>query len=227
MNPIATRWLIRTAYGIPGSDCSDLLAAWCCPCCSVNQLYQTTKAYGAPTPDAGRLNNTGAFMTQSTNENCCKNCMYACCCCPCALGTTMNNAVDMPFWMGCCCVSMCAARNIVRYQYRIGGDDCCDDYAVPMMIGMLTYMLNGVCPCAMFCTMPYFLNIIMKMLGETDTRSVKGNHPKQYLASNNPAMATATSYPMAIPAGVPVYANVPQMSAATVIPISEPVKVQY
>ena len=189
MNPISSRWLIRKAYGIQGGDFEDVFSAWCCPCCSVNQLYQTTKAYGAPAADAGRQFNTGAFTTQASNENCCRNCMYSLCCCPCAIGTTMSQSVDMPFWMGCCCVNICMARNVVRYQYRIGGDDCCDDFCVPTMIAGLTYCLSGICPCAITCALPYFLNILMVMLSETEARSVKNNWPKQYLASNPQAMA--------------------------------------
>jgi hypothetical protein len=106
---------------------------------------------------------------------------------------------------------MCQARNIVRYQYRIAGDDCCDDYCLPTMIGCLTYLLS-MCPCLVPLTLPYFLNILMKMLSETETRSVNGGWTKRFLASGP---QTATS-----PVGVVVV----QQQMPQVIVAPQPIK---
>jgi len=38
----------------------------------------------------------------------------------------------MPYIFGCCCVTPCAARNIVRYQYRLRGDDLMEEFCGPI-----------------------------------------------------------------------------------------------
>jgi Cys-rich protein (TIGR01571 family) len=38
LNPIAARWLIRTAYNINGDDVDDMCVGVFCPCCSINQV---------------------------------------------------------------------------------------------------------------------------------------------------------------------------------------------
>ena len=40
LNPIAARWLIRTAYEIPGDANNDLLVGSLLCCCSINQVIR-------------------------------------------------------------------------------------------------------------------------------------------------------------------------------------------
>ena len=150
--------------------------------------------------------------------------MYAMCCCPCAIGTTLSNTIGkmnyksypptsimifiytfplflgMPFLMGCCCVSLCGARNIVRYQYRIGGDECFDDYCTPVMVCSVSYCAlacTSLCvpffccwpciPCclgAIFGVYSYFVAVVMKILQESEVQlKARGGVPGFYLSS--------------------------------------------
>lgn len=180
---MVTRHLIRSAYGIPGSECEDCYMTMFCPCCTINQMIQTTTAYGLPTQDGGRMRNVNQFTTEAGNCTC-GTCMYSLFCCPCAIGSTMEKAIGMNFWFGCCCVNMCTARNVVRYQYRLAGDDCCDDFCAPTCGAILTYY----CPCFILCTFPYFLATIMKIISEAENRTqAAGVYGSKYL----PPLATA------------------------------------
>lgn len=38
INPIATRWMIRTAYDISGDEVDDICIGTLCFCCSINQV---------------------------------------------------------------------------------------------------------------------------------------------------------------------------------------------
>jgi hypothetical protein len=136
--------------------------------------------------------------------------MYATCCCPCAIGTTLSNTVGkmnyksqpipsfylfimslpclgMPFLMGCCCVGLCGARNLVRYQYRIGGDECFDDFCFPAMISGAASCLAS---CGIICLpcvlgfFSYFVAVIMKILKESEVQlKARGGVPGFYLSS--------------------------------------------
>ena len=154
MNPIVTRWLIRSAYGIPGSEFEDCYMTMCCPCCTINQMYQTTAAYGNPTPDGGAVKNQGYFVTQTGNCSA-RAFLCSCFCFPCAIASTLQMSMGMPFWFGCCCVgnNFCVARNLVRYQFRIAGDDFCSDYCFLSLI---------------YCIGPCML---MKVMTEVESRT--------------------------------------------------------
>jgi len=198
-NPVVIHWLMRSAYGIPSdNECvDDCMIPTFCTCCAVNQMYQTVIIKGNPSTDGGSRFNLKAFSHESTQYSC-KECMYAMCCCPCAIGTTLSNTVGMPFFMGCCCVSLCGARNIVRYQYRIGGDECFDDYCFPVMVFNASYcaaacsapcfLLCWPCiPCwlgAIFGVYSYFVAVVMKILQESEVQlKARGGVPGFYLSS--------------------------------------------
>jgi hypothetical protein len=87
-----SRWLIRSTYHIPGDASNDCLVACFCPCCSANQLYQTTALRGNPTPDGGAHHNLGDFRTQLGAGDA-RSCLYSACCMPCAVGTMMETTV--------------------------------------------------------------------------------------------------------------------------------------
>lgn len=190
-NPIVARFLFRSAYGIPGSACDDCMYGTCCGPCVVNQLLQTSEAYGQPGPNVGPTANTDVWRGQMGNDNCCGNCMYAFCCPTCAIGSTMEKEVQMPFLLGCCCMSSCLMRNVTRYQYRINGDDMVEDCLTPCGMGFLSYC----CICALPCTIAYLVNLTMKPMAEVEVRT-KDGYPREYLASKDvpsaPAAASTT-----------------------------------
>ena len=149
--PCPVRWMIRTAYGIQGSAEEDLCVVWCCACCAINQMLQTTNALGDPFGAAPgvHLERPDIYLGHSGDLNCqCDdilNCCYSCWCFNCAVGSSLEESVGMPCWMGCCCTPFCFARNIQRVHYRIGGTpsacgdcpaacgDCCWDGCIPSL----------------------------------------------------------------------------------------------
>jgi len=171
INCIVDRWLVRTAYGIDGTGVNDMLTACFCPCCSVNQIYQTAWNRGNPIRDyAGFHNNVGAFQTP---HGCtCSNCMYGSFCCCCALGTGMERATGMPWWMGCLCVGPCAAHQLMRYQYRIRGSDIGGDLIAPSILFLLAYILAPITLGASLGILyPYTVGKIVHLLGETEAHN--------------------------------------------------------
>jgi len=203
-SPVVIHWLMRSAYGIPSdNECvDDCMIPTCCTCCAVNQMYQTAMIRENPSTDGGSRFNLKAFSHESTQYSC-NECMYSMCCSPCAIGTTLSNTVGMPFFMGCCCVSLCGARNIVRYQYRIGGDECFDDYCLPSLLDSAAnfalaccclfsriYIPYGCLICSPICfatiagVHSYFVAVIMKILKESEVQlRARGGVPGFYLSS--------------------------------------------
>ena len=114
--------MIRTAYGIESDPLDDIVYGLCCPCCVTNQLYQTTKRLGNTSRFGGREYNRDVFQA-SLMKDICYNCCLATFCMPCAIGSTLESAIGMPFCIGCFCVNPFLARNIMRYHYRIAGDE--------------------------------------------------------------------------------------------------------
>ena len=176
------RWIIRTAYGIQGTAEEDCLLVCCCSCCAVNQMLQTTNALGDPFgPAPGmHLERPDIYLSHSGPLNCqCDdlfNCCYSCFCFNCAIGSALEESVGLPCWMGCCCTNFCAARNIQRLHYRIGGADCCDDGCIP---------LAAYCS---LCFFPfsivgfiYLVNFAMDMLKEGRLRDRPMKNPR-YIA---------------------------------------------
>ncbi len=190
------RWFIRSAYGIDGSASSDILTTCCFTPCAANQMYQTAVALGPPTTDSGHRYNNQNWRTR-TDEGCLttmKNCCYATFCPHCATAAALQTAFDMPFWFGLCCMNPCVATNFIRYQYRISGEDLCED-------------------CVSVACWPFTINAIMKLLTESDKMAKQQGWPKQYLASNpsggnnnGVAPTAAVNYPTTAtvaPTGVP------------------------
>ena len=52
---------MRSAYGIPGNACEDIMAVTVFPCCAANQMLQTADTKGA-IPNYGRTFNTNPRM---------------------------------------------------------------------------------------------------------------------------------------------------------------------
>lgn len=146
---VTERWLIRSAYQIPGDACSDCYTTSFCPCCVANQAYQTAKDFGNPVTNGGRFANVHPFTTRlPPPEASVQEYAYSFCCTPCAIGNIMERSVGMPWYLGCCCVNVVSARNIMRYQYRLKGDDVMEELVAPCCAHIGTHMAAQVCPCA-------------------------------------------------------------------------------
>jgi hypothetical protein len=203
LNPVLLRWITRSAYNIPGSDREDVLYGLFLPCCTVNQVLQTTSRYGRPFPGVGREANGGAFRPPSNDfwENCC----YATFCLPCAIGTSLNMSMGMPFYMGCCCANLCISRNLLRYQYRLDGQDCFDDCFKPHAVFFGGAVASVFYPCAQCIVLPYLISIVAMMLGAAKNR---GNPDPlsphgSYLHPLPSAIVMSTMLPPGVPFSVP------------------------
>jgi len=66
-SPTVIRWLMRSAYKISGDGCIDdyLIPCLCTPC-AVNQMYQTSKAWGNRSTDGGRAHNNRMFSLEAS-----------------------------------------------------------------------------------------------------------------------------------------------------------------
>jgi hypothetical protein len=92
----------------------------------------------------------------------------------------MEEAMGMPFWMGCCCMYPCAARNAMRYHYRIRNDEgeCCEDGCVPFAVVTFTHCLP---PVSQWLVAVYWTIFVMQMLAESKARA-RPNQPPRYIA---------------------------------------------
>lgn len=89
-----------------------------CPCCAVNQLYQTTAYLRKPATNVGSRFNTN-IMAENDKQFTFMNTLYMFCCAPCNMGDALNRAMGMPWFLGCCCTPVCSARNVLRYHHRV------------------------------------------------------------------------------------------------------------
>lgn len=167
---VPARWLIRSTYHIPGDAINDCMVACFCPCCSANQLYQTTQLRGNPTPDGGSHHNLNEWKSQLGAGNA-RSCLYSTCCMPCAIGTMMETTMGMPWLLGCCCVDLWMARNLIRYQYRIKGNDLIEECAIPYGLQCIANALQQIIPCSMCILYAFFVTNSMQLLEETQKRA--------------------------------------------------------
>ena len=66
-----------------------------------------------------------------------------------------------PFWFGMCCITLpWTARNIMRYQYRIDGDDFVEDCAFPTSCCLLSFIYYQLCPSCMPTLYPYPIGLM-------------------------------------------------------------------
>ena len=50
----------------------------------------------------------------------------------------------MPFIIGCCCVNVCTTRNLLRYQYRIRGNEFLEELVIPLSLSCVGNTLGGI-----------------------------------------------------------------------------------
>lgn len=178
---VAERWMIRTAYNIPGGGGQDCVVACCCFPCSANQLYQTTKTRGNPTVNGGRSYNKERFERPVENRGVLKRFCCAVFCNPCTTGHAVHMAVGMPFWMGCMCTNMCTARNIIRYQHRIIGHDFLDECVLPSLIVLATGAALFFMP-LLVCVAPVVVARSMQLQAQAEARPTQSS---RYLVNDS------------------------------------------
>lgn len=208
INPVLLRWTTRSAYNIPGNAWEDCIAGVFCPCCTVNQVLQTTQQFGRPNGTVGPEHNYHMFHAIS-NDDFCGHCLYASFCLPCAIGTSLQQSMDMPFILGCFCANFCIARNLLRYHYRLKGDDCLEDCLAPYGLFAMTYCISPMIPCFACCTYPYFVSMVMLMTNEAQRRGNTGSYlsPSRTATNNNsdavyPTVVSTTAPPVIVAATV-------------------------
>mmetsp|Transcript_15295 Transcript_15295/g.23034 ORF Transcript_15295/g.23034 Transcript_15295/m.23034 type:complete len:278 (+) Transcript_15295:72-905(+) len=168
------RWMIRTAYDIhDGDDCTDCIIPTFCYCCSANQIYQTSKRIGR-TYQSGRQFNTQEFQTPLGSGSL-QDGLYACFCMQCAVGTALQRAVGMPFYLGCCCMTPFAARNVFRYQFHIQGDDMLQECAAPWALQCIGKCLEESFPPIWVMFYPIYVLVTLQLLSESHLHQERSN----------------------------------------------------
>jgi hypothetical protein len=175
------RWMVRTAYGIPGDPCEDCAESIFCPCCVANQLLHTTnqlKDPFGPAPERHLLRDDPWIGSPPKD---CNSFMCGYCCLPCMVGRAMEEGVGMPCWMGCMCITPCAARNVMRYHFRVRNDEdeLFEDGIVPCCITMVTHILP---PFSEWVSGVYFSNMALQMATESRVRGKAPPGMQRYLA---------------------------------------------
>lgn len=114
-----------------------------------NQAYQTAKDRGNPVNNGGRYANVNNFVTPIPPPTATvQNYLYSCFCMPCAVGDMLERAVGMPWYLGCLCTNVWAARNLMRYEYRVQGNDVLEEMVLPCGAHLVTNIVQQVVPCA-------------------------------------------------------------------------------
>jgi hypothetical protein len=196
LSPCAYRWMVRSAYGIGDvSSCGDdCMYSTCCSCCVANQLYQTTKAYGNPSPnDVGPQYNVNTFNnTFASGDGVFCNFIAAFCCTPCTMGKVMEKSIGMPFYLGCLYMNPFIGRNVMRYHYRLRpytSSDNTEELMVPAAAVCLQQVFK-------FPLIDCFVRAgiaasVMQLSKEADIRGCARN--RQYLGGYSPLQGNAPS----------------------------------
>ena len=188
MNPSLLRWLVRSAYHIPGSPCEDCFLGSVCYVCTINQALQTVKRRGAPHPYIGPMHNNIAFASSKESDpDWCLHCLTACCCSCCSMALISETALKMPCVFSCCCSNYCIMRNILRYQWHLQGTDVGDDCCLPICMCILA----GVPGLSCLCAWPYFVCDAMSMWKEVGQRGYTGPYLSMAVTSNPLALLSS------------------------------------
>ena len=100
-------------------------------------MLQTAKKRGRAVTDGGFEHNKLKPAVADPIKCCSNECCCLFWCLPCKVGWWLEDSVGMPFWTGCCCVNVFAARNLLRYQYRLalpnGTDETLEESMKPLL----------------------------------------------------------------------------------------------
>lgn len=187
MNPFSLVWLLRSAYSVDQHSMKVDCAYLCfIPCCYANQIYQTTAKRAAVT-DGGANYNT--LPMQEGLPSMSFLCMSAVCG-PCAMASALDKYISMPWWRACLCVSPCAGVNILRYHYRLDGNefyDCCVPICFPLLVLHQAKVLREA---ERYGTNSnrYLTRTMMhaRMVIDTQTVEVPSKNDKGYSPANSP-----------------------------------------
>lgn len=194
---ILSRWLVRSAYGIGDikSCWTDCCLSCCCPCCVVNQLYHQTTSRRNPTVDGGYQYNNDPMSSVKDSHfvETVIRCLFSTCLLPCEIGRTMEAAMGMPYFLGCCCMGFFAARNIVRYHYRLkrsfAESDVAEECIWPMCLHSLGIIVVPVLPClwSKLCICIYPA-LAMELAREVEIKTAGGKSHAGYLVGYHPPL---------------------------------------
>jgi len=205
----ATRWVVRSAYGIGDKeDCTqDCCLSCLVPCCVVNQMYQTTSALGNPTPDGGRDFNVNRGIDAQSPMGC-ANCLYACFCMQCAIATTAQRTIGMPWCLAFCCVGPFSTRNLVRYHYRMSLLSSKCEYAeeciLPTFVGSLGLFLAILCLPFFCCSFPIIvggltsgcIGVVTQLQAVADLHAAPGTNARYMVSANVSGVVAAQPVPL-------------------------------
>lgn len=157
MSVSASRFLVRTAYNIPGNAHWDCWVGTFCPCFAANQMFQTSKVKGRIVNTGPDLNiNDRIHLYGRSWRAVVYDCAYACLCLPCAIGYTLESS-GVPFWFGACCFSPLAAVNVQRYTRKVrplaGTEFLVDCYLPAVFIFGTPYIVGTA---TNYLVMPWF-----------------------------------------------------------------------
>jgi len=137
-----------------------------------NQAYQTAKDRGMSVDNGGRYANVNQFNIPIPPPTATvQNYAYSCCCMPCAVGDMMERALGMPWYLGCCCTNVWAARNIMRYEYRVQGNDVLEEVVAPCGAHLLTNLVQQCIPCAGCVLWAGYAALVTQLRLEADGRA--------------------------------------------------------
>lgn len=118
-NDVSLSAILRSSYGMPQNCFCDCVTGCFCPCCFVNQLYQTAMKRGPGGASKGRHYNSTPNDSSCTAANYCQSFFCPCCCLPSRIQASTGIS-----WCGsCCCMSELGQSQLLRYQYGIVGSD--------------------------------------------------------------------------------------------------------
>mmetsp|Transcript_27695 Transcript_27695/g.38160 ORF Transcript_27695/g.38160 Transcript_27695/m.38160 type:complete len:259 (+) Transcript_27695:3-779(+) len=191
------RWIVRSIYDIGDTTngYEDCYISCFCPCCTVNQLYQTTMTQGNPTSNGGAGFNVNEM---ASNVGCtCFTCLYTCFCLPCSVGDILKTAYGMPWWMGCCCTNLFFARNTVRYHYRLRTttgtsefmEECCYPCLFYFFVNLMATLVPFCAPIA-YCQ---WIAIVTTAMNLQETVRIKnpGDGKTGYIVGYTPGIIPA------------------------------------
>lgn len=83
--------------------------------------------------------------------------------------------MEMPWAMGCCCVNLCVARNLIRYQHRIRGNDLIEECAFPYGLKCIGDISQSFFPLIWCVLWGVFVAASMQQLQEVQSRSTSSS----------------------------------------------------
>lgn len=171
-------------------------------------MLQTTASYGNP-PESGAVYNRNKFDS-SLGKCDCNLCMRALFFMPCEVAEIAQKGVGMPWWMAFCLLNPCSVRNLVRYQYRIQGNDLMEELCAPCSYYGGTTCLTCCfaflfCPCVSLALCPTYVGFLNQLRAEVDTKG-SGEKERYLLGFHSPqplVVPSRSSDPKSIEYSVP------------------------